>query len=236
MIENRAKIEKKIFLGRQAVRRSLQAKTPQVKPQVTHQAVTNIQLQTLSPIPSISTTPPPTGSDLPMSVDTDAEAAFANGSRWFFKRGHAHASPNSGSPTPQESSIQDPLRLPVIRRKWATDLLSPTAHNESSNRGGTTKPVSPSSFPTFKHGSKVPSSGFFNKLRTKSFPNLRLPFSQDSRSGKEPVVDTTAERAWSSDSSSEDDLSVDDRRNIHQASVLNFVGHLGPAKAKDEAA
>jgi hypothetical protein len=235
MIENRAKIEKQIFLGRQAVRRSLQSKS---KPQVMLQADVVSEPKTDVPVPRISTTPPQTGSDLPMSVDTDAETAFANGSRWFFKRGHAHASLNSGTPTPRDSSPnRDPLRSPMIRRKWAADLLNPTSHVESSHRGVVPHKPPLISVPIAKHGnSKAPSSSFFNRLRTKSFPNLSSPFSQDhkiSRLGNESSVDTAAERAWSSDSSSEDDLSVDDQRHIHHPSVLNLTDYLDPTYPKD---
>ena len=46
-------------------------------------------------------------------------------------------------------------------------------------------------------------------------------------------MDTAAERAWSSDSSSEDDLSVDDQRHIHHPSVLNLTDYLDPTYPKD---
>jgi len=124
MIENRAKIEKQVHIGRQYVRTSLRGRPPRPEPRSTLVDSTSPNLH--KPLSSIS--PPNTDSEHPLSVDTDAEAAFIRGSRWFFKRGHAKLSPlTSGATTPQHSSSsRDPLRMPAIRRKWTSELLSPT--------------------------------------------------------------------------------------------------------------
>jgi len=212
MIENRFRLEKQIFLGRQAVRRSLQSKTrtlspeSQMKPQADNLPEPVTGTNAATDVPRVSLTPPPSGSDAPMSVDTDTEAALVSGTRWFFKRGHS-TTPNSGTSTPRDHGpSQGPSRLPLTRRKWASELLSP-ASSESNNPSGT--PDLPTNM----------SSSFFNRLRAKSFPTLASSFSPSikSRLGKEQ---STTEPAWSSESSSEDDLSVDSRR-IHYSS-MNF--------------
>jgi hypothetical protein len=179
MIANRAKIEKQIYLGRQYVRNKSKA----IATSADNTRFLN------------SNTPPPSGSDRPLSVDTDAETAFTS-SRSFFRNKRTHISPsNSGTTTPRDhhSRHQDPLRSPAARRRWASSLLST---GENSQTQPTPPPVGGS-------------ESFFTRLRTKSLSTL-VPASPTL---KEMPVET-AEDAWSSDSSSEDDL-IDllDRRN-----------------------
>lgn len=193
MIENRAKIEKQIYIGRQYVRTSSRRRTARSDPR-------SILLDNTTPNPRLdllrSLSPPNSDSENPISVDTDAEAAFIRGSRWFFRRGHAKVSPlpTSGATTPQYSSSRDPLRMPAIRRKWTSELLSPSLD----------APLKPE-----RPGSK----SILSRLRTKSFPSLSSPFSHsDPRILESKVGDDVAEHAWNSNSSSGDDFSVDDRR------------------------
>lgn len=243
MIENRAKIEKQIFLGRQAVRRSLRTKTGRVAlPEAQSMLLQNVtphnnNRKLEAHLPLISGSPPPSGSDHPLSVDTDAEVAFANGARWFFQRGHATASPstNSGATTPlYHGATADPLRSPGIRRKWANDLLNPS-NEQNLRRAETRDAAAPSSLPiTNQYNNKVASTGFFAKFRTKSFPSLPSPFSQEHRRsdlGRDSTLDAELEPGWSSDSSSEDDLIVDDRRrsyhSLHYASLDPIDGEVG---------
>ncbi|KAF7292452.1 Patatin-like phospholipase domain-containing protein [Mycena chlorophos] len=89
MIANRARVEQQIFLGRQQMR--VKAKPP-TEP-------------TREP-----SSPPPSGSDRPLSVDTDAEAAFKSRSFYRNKR--------SGTATPIHNRHADPLRT---RRRWASE-------------------------------------------------------------------------------------------------------------------
>jgi len=96
MIENRAKIENQIYLGRKTVRKALQ-----IKP---------IRPESSTLRGNTSTAPALTGSDLPLSVDSEAEAAIAHGSRQTSFRGPP-----------------DHLRASVIRRKWAPETLHTTA-------------------------------------------------------------------------------------------------------------
>jgi hypothetical protein len=128
MIENRAKIEKQIYIGRQYVRASIRRRTPRPETRsiLLDSTTPNPRLDPRIPLRSLS--PPNTDSENPISVDTDAEDAFIRGSRWFFRRGHAKVSPppTSGTTSPQySSSSRDPLRMPAIRRKWTSELLSP---------------------------------------------------------------------------------------------------------------
>lgn len=200
MIQNRAKIEKQIFIGRQAVRRSMQSKNMR-EPLPPTSGKPSPALR----VPSISATPPPSGSDIPLSVDTDAEAEFARGSRRFFKRSHTSYSGTSTpllGPAPSRVSHN----LPVIRRKWASDMLISDAPTSDARR-------SPS--PARHTASKT----LFARLRSRS--------SQESNTVKEAGTDVNAEDAWSSDTSSDDELSVDDRRHIYHPSVLNFAELLG---------
>ncbi|KAJ7700128.1 acyl transferase/acyl hydrolase/lysophospholipase [Mycena rosella] len=174
MIANRAKIEKQIYLGRQYIRKSLRSKPS---------AVESSQPRHGPPrFPPVSTTPPPSGSDRPLSVDTDAETAFhTQGSRPFFRNKRTHISPsNSGTSTPRDHSRhQDPLRSPAARRKWASSLLNAGDRNQSAQ---------PSAAPPG-------SESFFTRLRTRSTSTL---------TPETPIEG--GEDAWSSDSSSEDDL------------------------------
>ncbi|KAJ7129635.1 acyl transferase/acyl hydrolase/lysophospholipase [Mycena epipterygia] len=190
MIANRAKIEKQIYLGRQSIRKGLKSKAT-----ITH--TENTQSRHGPPrLPPISTTPPPSGSDLPLSVDTDAETAFTHNSRSFFRNKRTHISPsNSGTSTPRDHShSRDPLRSPAARRKWASSLLNT----------GDRIPISQSN---------SGSDSFFTRLRTKSLSTL-APETALTEIPIEP-----AEDGWSSDSSSEDDL-VDVADNHSQSLVL----------------
>ncbi|KAJ6599036.1 patatin-domain-containing protein [Mycena vulgaris] len=177
MITNRAKIEKQIYLGRQYVRKCLKSKSPE-----------NTQSRHGPPrFPPISTTPPPSGSDRPLSVDTDAETAFnTHGSRSFFRNKRTHISPsNSGTSTPRDHSRhQDPLRSPAARRRWASSLLNTGDRNQISEPAP----------------SLSGSESFFARLRTKSMSTLAPD------TGLQEMPIEPAEDAWSSDSSSEDDL------------------------------
>ncbi|KAJ7771403.1 patatin-domain-containing protein [Mycena maculata] len=181
MIANRAKIENQIYLGRQFVRNSLKSK--------------------VMPTPTVtkSGTPPPSGSDRPLSVDTDAETAFThNHPRSFFRNKRIHISPsNSGTSTPRDGRHQDPLRSPAARRKWASSLL---------NTGDKTQVSPPSINPLASHSG---SDSFFTRLRTRSLSTLST-----AATPKELPLEA-AEDAWSTDSSSDDGLVefLDDREH-----------------------
>lgn len=108
MIENRARIENQIYLGRMAARKPATTKKP------------NAHL----PQGSTSTAPPATGSDLPLSVDSEAEAAFANAIRHPLRR-------------VQDNSPQDHLRTSVTRRRWASNNTETDIKHLASPRSST---------------------------------------------------------------------------------------------------
>ncbi|KAF8914659.1 acyl transferase/acyl hydrolase/lysophospholipase [Mucidula mucida] len=169
MIGNRMRIEKQIYLGRTAVRQMLRNK------------------HTATAQPDEKLTPPPTGSDLPLSVDTDAETAFSNGTRWFYRRGH-----NTHLNSPQANMTDDPLRSSTVRRKWVADLLQHGGRDETEQNA--------------VYGRMPNNNGLFRRLRTNSFPNLRLAGLREHPQEHETP---RTEQSWSSDSSSDDDVSLE---------------------------
>ncbi|PBK69658.1 patatin-domain-containing protein [Armillaria solidipes] len=171
MIGNRMRIEKQIFLGRQALRKITRAKPRTISQE--------------------RITPPPTGSDLPLSVDTDAEAAFSNGTQWFYRRGH-HT--HSGDTERLGDLEHDPLRSSAVRKKWVADLLHGGTDERNTRNQAYGQP---------------PAGGFFRRLRTNSFPNLRLSGLRENVQERQDKMDASPERSWSSDSSSDDGVSVE---------------------------
>lgn len=166
MIENRARIEREIYAGRKAVRRALHAKSE--RNEVHNNGAT-------------STAPGPTGSDAPLSIDSDAENAFAAGNLWNFRR--AGAGPSS----------RDPLRIPLMRRKW--DQLRHTGREDDNSDGESRNPqTSPKS-----------TGSFLSRIRAKSFTGISGQEGID----RDPSID---EQGWSSDSSFGDDFSFVGRR------------------------
>ncbi|KII95167.1 hypothetical protein PLICRDRAFT_97425 [Plicaturopsis crispa FD-325 SS-3] len=243
MIENRHKLEQQIFIGRQTVRKMQQQRGRAQANAPLDVAPASTEPADEQAVPSTSRTPP--RNEIPLSVDTDAEDAFANGSAWFFKRGHSPETWSAG----HKHRGPDLLRAPIIRRKWAADMLeSRTPSGEGSTNTGAATPespplvASPEPLPKSALHSPRANSGFFTRLRTQSFPTLASPFSsglkETAGKGKEVSREQTAAGAggetWSSDSSSDEDLSVDSRRQLHHPSVLNFSGGWDPARGGED--
>ncbi|THV08518.1 patatin-domain-containing protein [Dendrothele bispora CBS 962.96] len=190
MIENRARIEKQIYLGRQSVRRSLR---PAVRAQESSssQAKQNARL---------TLTPPPTGSDYPLSLDTDAEQAISNGSSRIFRRVHGSGTHSRGS-----SAARGPIPASFQRKNAShNDREQPLEPTSSSQRA---EPM------TTSHSivqSEQPS--FLTRLRTKSFPSGSfLSAGREQQYAARSIEDELGdEHLWSSDSSFDDDLSADD--------------------------
>lgn len=183
MIHNRMRLENQILIGRQAVRYWSRVRTtrePSIDPAVLNQAQ-QTPAQNDSPPPGLTATPLSLGSaemiqegvervsngtqttpamelnSYPLSVDTDAEMAFANGSRWFFKR---NTQPTTGAdPRPADQSVLagddtgtvaerpalsrtssrearlESIRSATYKRKWASELLpSPPPHDRVPKR------------------------------------------------------------------------------------------------------
>ncbi|KAG6899448.1 hypothetical protein C0993_010285 [Termitomyces sp. T159_Od127] len=208
MIENRAKLEKQIYLGRQYVRKVLRGHV--VIPEQSSPIVNTKKPASNFRIPSLSIDPPQLSSDLPMSVDTDAETAFRRGSHWFFKKGRDYET-TSGSPTLSDRVAID-ARSSTLRRKRGVEI--PEVMQKGSRSSLQTIPPYPIS------NSKRISSTFLSRLRAKSFPNLTSPSAADSNSGSKNSTDTADH--WSSDSSSDDDLIIEDRRQLRCPSTVDF--------------
>lgn len=206
MIENRAKIEKKILLGRQDLRRSSRARVPRGSLLEPRSPLLHLEQQSSElSAPHQSPSPPQTGSDRPLSVDTDAEAAFARGSRWFFKRGRASTS-NLRSFVKEDNSSLDPLTSSTIRRKWASDLLDDSRSGSMDPRTSSVVDHDTAASQTEDSNHVVPQGSFFSRLRNSSLTGLTSSFSRDygTRSRRESSADYGAGNSWSSDSSSEE--------------------------------
>ncbi len=133
MISNRIRIEKQILFGRQAVRlrsRTRNHSSPQSKAPLLYPADQERSAERRGK----SASPLPATSERPISVDTDAEEAFTHGSQWFYKRGRARRAPSPNTGHKNEGPSRDPLSSPRMRRKWASDLLSPVDNGVDSNQ------------------------------------------------------------------------------------------------------
>ncbi|KAG6836520.1 hypothetical protein H0H93_007197 [Arthromyces matolae] len=193
MIENRAKIEKQIYLGRQYVRKSLRGRsfTPEqapLAPSSPNDVLPNSRITSIS----IDRSP---SSDPPMSADTDAETAFHRKSHWFFKRGRDYEPipPTSGAATPGEVP-----EVAVLRRKRPDTL--PSVQDTSIVSPPTSSPP---------HAKPIPGSSLLSRLRERSFTNFTVESSPNSSKHSTDIAEH-----WSSDSSSEDDLTIEDRRQL----------------------
>jgi len=189
MIENRFRLEREILRGRQFVRRAFRSgdKTPLPKDLLLSQGSASAAGPSEGPLNISLLT-----SHRQLSIESDAETAFARGEDKFFKKRH-HLPPKSPA-----TSSHDPLANTVRRRNWATSLLS--AGGSSKKRKASPPPVE--------------SPGLLSRLRNKSFPSFPSPFSNFRRAGsKSPPLHAQAwnEDGWSSDSSSvEDDFPEDE--------------------------
>ncbi|KAG6890354.1 hypothetical protein C0992_002179 [Termitomyces sp. T32_za158] len=215
MIENRMKLEKQIYLGRQYVRKVLRGHAViQEQPSSivnTQELISNLRA------PSLSIDPPQPGSDLPMSVDTDAETAFRRGSHWFFKKGRDHET-TSGSATLNDRLALDATCSSTLRRKRVVEVPEVMQKGSSSSLQTSPPSYAPSN-PKHKSGSLI------SRLRARSFPNLTYPLPADSNPGSENLTNTEERR--SSDSSSDDDLIIEDRRQLRRSSTPD-IGPLDP--------
>lgn len=192
MIDNRLRIEKQIMLGRQAIRNFHKNKNGIVS-QETEQRQTNKTENDQTTANPVS----PSDPEIPLSVDTDAEAAFARRSP-NLKRGV----------TPQNAGSSRGERGASSVRRLTRDLeRKPLA---AANEQRHAMDISP--------GPKTPNSdphpsGFFARLRANSLSRLPLPFSYD-RSKQSQVAGNGQDMLNSSDSSSEGDYSWDEDHDM----------------------
>ena len=189
MIENRMKIEKQIFLGRRAIRKVLRSTQSHTRLSPSPTQDDGIA-DDIHKHPSLSA-----GSDHPLSVDTEVEAAFSRGSRWFFKKGR-------GTPT-----------LPSGRS------VSPAGAIDSSGQPRKSHEAASGA----KQRMTTSAGGILSRFRDKSFLRLPPSTSEKTREGTPPSrtlsADLEQERAWSSESSSE---TIDERR-LSQFSLIPSI-------------
>ncbi|KZP33022.1 patatin-like phospholipase domain-containing protein [Athelia psychrophila] len=210
MIENRYRIEKEILRGRQHARKQSQA-----HPRVETPGRESLDQSVL--LPRFTKSPAQTDNESPLPIDTDAEAAYAN---------NLKASPKRPRPISEllkrDTNIQDPLRSPLARRRWASELLDAEdaegSEHPSQRRGA--RRTSPSTTPK---NISPNSSGIFSRFRTQSFPAIRSPFSGNNKTKLHVKEGSVAgDEAWSTDSSSDEEFSLQEQRHLHHPSVLNL--------------
>ena len=237
IIENRYRIEQQIMLGRRAVRRAMQ----RVRSNQTPADVDGVISDSNNPKPLLGTRLPGASTSLepPLTIDTDTEKAFVhNGTAWYFRRGRPNDAVESGMSTPGDAGFTnttDPLRSPVLRRKWASDLLD----SRGSPDGDI--PASRDQSPAPQRSSQ---STFLSKIGRRSVSALALPFSSPLKTSrvvksKEPSPERH-EPPWSSDSSSEDETIPYELRSARAAGLSLLVqdtqddsDHGGPTEYVD---
>ena len=182
MIENRFRIEKQILLGRQVVHRAYKSKSRNAL----HEP-RQFSLQKSIPNPTLAVAQgpslsmsPPSGSDLPLSVDTDAEAAFARGSR-FYKRERS-----SKNPSPTRTLGKDVPFFPTKRRRWASQDQVPITDGDNADDE---EPPTVAASPILNQGSEPPTSSMFSRFRANSIKSS-FPFFE---SGFTPRRDSSIE-------------------------------------------
>jgi hypothetical protein len=194
MIENRSRIEKQVLLGRQTVHKAYKGKSRSTSREplqkLLQKSLTDPIQHTAMPI-----SPSHSGSDRPLSVDSDAEAAFIRGSP-FFKRGRSSREP----PPNHENDREGP---PSMRRRRLEPLNS--AADEAAQEGVQLANGDPRFTPSQDPPSNI---GFFSRLHAQSLSRLSLPFSYEYRRNSNP--ENKQGFTWSSESSSDDDYPLDE--------------------------
>ncbi|KAG2367348.1 acyl transferase/acyl hydrolase/lysophospholipase [Suillus spraguei] len=219
MIENRFRIENEILMGRRAVRMAIGRARSRSNPGDTQNVIVNGQAVP-EPITGSRLRP---RSESPIPLDSDTERAFEdNGTAWYFRRGRR----TSGAPHESETSTThennynnttDPLRSPVLRRKWASDLLDRNGDSGAGNSSASPRTATPEPCADDPTRNASNSSTFFKNIRPGS---LSIPFSGShrlTRSNGRGLSVNASELVWSSESSSEDELD-----HLQPQSALHF--------------
>jgi len=200
MIDNRFRIEKQILLGRQAVHRAYKGKYRSA-PHEPRQPLLQKSTPDLTVLrkPSLSISPL-SGSEPLLSVDTDAEAAFARGSM-FYKRGHS-----SKNPSPTRTLDKDVRISSARRRRWALQDQVPIADGDNADNE---EPEATTTNPRANQSSESPTSSFLSRLRANSISKLSHPFRENGYTARrDPSVENTPDYRWSSESSSDEDYPI----------------------------
>jgi hypothetical protein len=191
MIENRSRIEKQVLLGRQTVHKAYKGKSRsnsrEPRQILLQKSLTDPIQHTGMPISTSHS-----GSDRPLSVDSDAEAAFIRGSP-FFKRGRREP------PADHEPDREGPTYM----RRRRLEPLNPTA-DEAVKDGVQLA----NGEPQFTRQEPPSNIGFFSRLHAQSLTRLSLPFSYEYR--RNSIPENKQGFTWSSGSSSDDDYPLDE--------------------------
>lgn len=219
MIENRFRIENEILMGRRAVRMAIDRARSRTNPGDTRNVIVNGQAVP-EPITGSRLRP---RSESPIPLDSDTERAFEdNGTAWYFRRsrrtaGAPHESETSTTHENNYNNTTDPLRSPVLRRKWASDLLDRNGDSGAGNSSASPRTATPEPSADDPTRNASNSSTFFKNIKPGS---LSIPFSGShrlARSNGRGLSVNASEPVWSSESSSEDELD-----HLQSQSVLHF--------------
>jgi hypothetical protein len=189
MIENRVRIEKQVLLGRQTVHKAYKNQSRSTSQEPRQLLLQKSLADPIQNTQHIAVSPSYSASDQPLSVDTDAEAAFARGSP-FFKRGRSSQEPSPGHEFDRE-------RPPSARRRRLEPLTPAVEAAEEDAQLASRSQEPPSNF------------GFFSRLHTRSFSRLSLPFSYEYRR-RNSMPENKQGFSWSSESSSDDDYTLNE--------------------------
>lgn len=206
MIENRTRIERQIFAGRQEVRKILKSKVNLKNPNNPNLLAVPGTSEQEGRSNTRSRSPATSRERIPLSVDTDAEQAFTQGASWFYRRGR-RSRPESPKPG------DDPLRSPALRKKWTSDLLSLPNSGSDSDGDGEDLNEEGSRKSTISQSTSLPSPSIFARFRTNSFMR---GFKSRSNLASEDAPHEGAH--WDSDETSSDD---DDERWTPERSELH---------------
>ncbi|KAI0053533.1 patatin-domain-containing protein [Auriscalpium vulgare] len=231
MIENRLRLEKQIYQGRRSVRKAQQVSAGVVPSGQTHIPAAD---------PAVESNDPYSG-DFPIDLhDPQIPTSGVEGrtihARRIFKRGQLPAFGSTTS-TPLEAQGAD-ARPHLSRRNWAEGVLNAESDEEIVDHPfvsslGTTA----ASSQTNRHSAPPANGSFLSRLRTQSFPglgafaNLRRNSKIFSNDGNEQTEDPS----WSSDSSSGEDLALDEHRHLYQPYIQHIPSDLGRMYPDDQA-
>ncbi|KAI9001002.1 patatin-domain-containing protein [Trametes punicea] len=208
MIENRYRIEKQIFLGRQSVRKAMRSRSHERMAakieSLPHERVPPPNTGTKLPV---FAAPPmtATASEEPLPMDTDAEAAYINGTEETQLLAPRHGGPER---QPRRKRSQGSLRsgdgLREVEGDYggATPDPPPPPSDSETDRYSAHKD---------RHGHSTQTPSLLHRLRKTSLSSAFSPFASLRRGMRGPQSDgqwqqeTAQDPVWSGDSSSDDD-------------------------------
>ncbi|KAH9853463.1 patatin-domain-containing protein [Lenzites betulinus] len=237
MIENRHRLEQQIFLGRQSVRKAMQSGSRE-------RATAKIESLPQEPVPLPNTgtklpvfAAPPllanTASEEPLPMDTDAEAAYINGSG---ERSSVASQPSTSHREPSENG-HNRRHQPRRRRTPLAVHPDEDLHDITEGDFGAATPDPPPppsgsdtdrlSIHRGHHARASETSSLFKRLRKASLNAAFSPFSSLRRLPRSLVgegqTEATPEPVWSGDSSSDDDdLSILSTRRTRYPSAFEL--------------